>query len=89
MACPACGFSTQGAARFCGGCGLPLLSPSEAAPLAERRVLSVLFCDMVGATTLSEQIDPEEFRDLLRDYHNACAQVVQQYDGFLADLRAA
>jgi len=86
MACPACGFSTQGAARFCGGCGLPLLSPSEAAPLAERRVLSVLFCDMVGATTLSEQIDPEEFRDLLRDYHNACAQVVQQYDGFLADL---
>ncbi|MEB3261293.1 MAG: adenylate/guanylate cyclase domain-containing protein [Cyanobacteriota bacterium] len=48
--------------------------------------MSVLFCDMVGATTLSEQIDPEDFRELLCDYHSACSKEVQRLDGFLADL---
>jgi class 3 adenylate cyclase/tetratricopeptide (TPR) repeat protein len=41
---------------------------------------------MVGATTLSEKIDPEEFRELLQSYHAVCFDVVRSYDGFLADL---
>jgi class 3 adenylate cyclase/tetratricopeptide (TPR) repeat protein len=86
MICSGCGFNNQAAARFCGGCGSPLLVSSSAERQAERRVLSVIFCDIVGATSLSEQIDPEDFRALLSDYHSSCFEVVRNFDGFLADL---
>ncbi len=86
MICSGCGFNNQVAARFCGGCGSPLLLSAGRDPQAERRVLSVIFCDMVGATSLSEQIDPEDFRELLSAYHATCFEVVRNFDGFLADL---
>lgn len=83
--CYTCGFANQVAARFCGGCGTPLKDSSNEAE-AERRVICVIFCDMVGATALSEQLDIEEFRSLLHLYHSTCSRVVNEYDGFLADL---
>ncbi len=52
--------------------------------LAERRQLTVMFCDLVGSTTLSEQLDPEEYRTVVRAYQETCTTVIQRYDGHLA-----
>ena len=49
-------------------------------PEAERRQLSVMFCDLVGSTSLSEKIDPEELRDLIRDYQSVCNKVIEGYE---------
>src|SRR6516162_8944748 len=51
---------------------------------AERRQLTVMFCDLVGSTALSVQFDPEELREELRAYQNAVSGVVARYDGFVA-----
>jgi class 3 adenylate cyclase len=51
---------------------------------AERRQLTVMFCDLVGSTTLSAQLDPEEWRELVRAYQSVCAQVIARYEGHIA-----
>src|SRR6516162_4358973 len=51
---------------------------------AERRQLTVMFCDLVGSTALSVRFDPEELREELRGYQNAVSTVVARYDGFVA-----
>jgi class 3 adenylate cyclase/predicted ATPase len=51
---------------------------------AERRQLTVMFCDIVGSTALSTRFDPEDLRDIIRTYHNAVAQAVVRFDGFIA-----
>ncbi len=51
---------------------------------AERRQLTVMFCDLVGSTALSSRLDPEEMRDVLRAYQEAVTRVVEQYDGHVA-----
>src|SRR5712691_10753035 len=56
--------------------------PSE----AERRQLTVLFCDLVDSTQLSSQLDPEEYREIVRAYQAACTEVIQRYDGHIAQL---
>jgi len=56
----------------------------KVAPGAERRQLSVMFCDLVGSTSLSEQLDPEDLRDLVRAYQEACAEVIDNYDVYIA-----
>jgi class 3 adenylate cyclase/predicted ATPase len=53
-------------------------------PAAERRQLTVLFCDLVGSTALSEQLDPEELRDIVRAYQAVCAEVIRRFDGHIA-----
>src|ERR1700733_7655541 len=50
----------------------------------ERRQLTVMFCDLVGSTALSEKLDPEELRSLLHDYRTLCGEVITRYDGFVA-----
>src|SRR3954454_15244364 len=50
----------------------------------ERRQLTVMFCDLVGSTALSEKLDPEELRDLLHGYRTLCGDVIARYDGFVA-----
>src|SRR5215469_16907552 len=92
--CPACGFENETAARFCGGCGRSIgetaaqkpatPSPPQRADSAERRQLTVMFCDLVGSTALSVRFDPEELREEIRAYQNAVAGVVARYDGFVA-----
>jgi class 3 adenylate cyclase/DNA-binding winged helix-turn-helix (wHTH) protein/tetratricopeptide (TPR) repeat protein len=67
----------------------PLLIPQETevaltAPGAERRQLTVMFCDLVGSTALSGQLDPEEFREVVRAYQQVCADVIQSFDGHIA-----
>jgi class 3 adenylate cyclase len=67
-------------------------APSSAAPLtviardAERRQLTVMFCDLVGSTQLSAQLDPEDLQRLLRSYHEAVAAAVAPYAGHMAQL---
>jgi class 3 adenylate cyclase/predicted ATPase len=55
-------------------------------PEAERRQLTVMFCDLVESTRLSSQLDPEEYRDVVRAYHTACTEVIRRYDGHIAQL---
>ena len=58
----------------------PILSPPE----AERRRLTVLFCDLVDSTGLAEQLDPEDLSQILHAYHQTCADVVECFDGYVA-----
>ncbi len=92
-ACPECGFANEPDEKFCGGCGAALVSgdaqaapeaPRLAAPEAERRQLTVMFCDLVGSTGLAERLDPEDLRDVLRAYQKTCAEAIERYDGHIA-----
>lgn len=58
--------------------------PREPSDAAERRQLTVMFCDVVGSTALSARMDPEDLRDLIRDYHACVARTVSRFDGFVA-----
>ena len=51
---------------------------------AERRQLTVMFCDLVGSTALSAQLDPEDLREVIAAYHRAVTEVVAGFDGFVA-----
>ena len=53
-------------------------------PSAERRQLTVMFCDLVGSTALSAQLDPEELREVVQRYQETCTGVIQRYDGHIA-----
>src|SRR5438105_15755027 len=80
-------------AKFCGECGSPLTGQAPAvpqvpavssphqSPAAERRLVSVLFADLVGFTTLSESRDPEEVRELLSTYFDTSRQLIARYGG--------
>jgi class 3 adenylate cyclase len=62
-------------------------SPQTAPPPdAERRQLTVMFCDVVESTKLSSQLDPEEYREVVRAYQQVCTEVIQRYDGHIAQL---
>ena len=62
---------------------LPVTLPTTASPTteAERRQLTVMFCDLVDSTKLSSQLDPEDWRDVVRAYQRVCTEVIQRYDG--------
>ena len=58
-------------------------APRSAAD-AERRQLTVLFCDVVDSTVLASQLDPEDLRDVVRAYQETCAEVIRHFDGHIA-----
>jgi class 3 adenylate cyclase len=60
------------------------VSATSAPGDAERRQLTVMFCDLVGSTALSTRFDPEDLRELIGDYHRAVADTVGRFDGFVA-----
>ena len=90
--CAACGAANEPDEKFCGDCGAPLGAASvpdapaaqvgavEAA-VAERRLVSVLFADLVGFTPLSESRDAEEVRELLSRYFDTCRRLIGLYGG--------
>ncbi|MGH8064441.1 MAG: adenylate/guanylate cyclase domain-containing protein [Candidatus Entotheonellia bacterium] len=53
-------------------------------PDAERRQLTVMFCDLVDSTSLSERLDPEDLREVVRAYQRMCAAVIQRFEGHIA-----
>src|SRR3954449_3293389 len=84
-ACPSCGSANEPNAKFCGQCGTRLepaaAPPTRAGPAAERRVVSVMFADLVGFTRPSEARDAEEVRELLSRYFDAARHLVDRYGG--------
>src|SRR5215467_15157883 len=60
-----------------------LASPT---PEAERRQLTVMFCDLVDSTKLSSQLDPEDLREVVRAYQRVCSEVITRFDGHIAQL---
>lgn len=62
----------------------PAESREPAGPAAERRQLTVMFCDVVDSTALSAQLDPEELHEVLRVYHQTTAAAVERFGGFIA-----
>jgi class 3 adenylate cyclase/tetratricopeptide (TPR) repeat protein len=63
----------------------PISKPKQTGPFeGERRQLSVMFCDLVESTKLSGQLDPEDMRDVMRQYQDAVAGCIARYDGYLA-----
>lgn len=81
-----CQHENAPTAKFCAECGRPLVQERSLSPepAAERRQLTVMFCDLVGSTALSEQLDPEELHTLIHTYQEICAQVVRRFDGYIA-----
>jgi class 3 adenylate cyclase/predicted ATPase len=97
--CAACGALNQPSAKFCGQCGMGLvrevqtnvLATTEKAPdhksssqAAERRHLTVMFCDMAGSTALAARLDPEDLREVIRGFQDACVVAIDRFDGFVA-----
>src|SRR6266852_5121317 len=89
--CPKCAHENISEAKFCAQCAAPLDgSPAPARAEArkeltgERRHLTVLFSDLVGSTALAAQLDPEEWRAILADYHRAVGQAVERFGGYVS-----
>src|SRR5438093_6050847 len=80
-ACPSCGKELPGEFPFCPFCAAPLTHAPAATTLEERKVVSVLFCDLVGFTAASEQADPEDVRARLRPYHARLRSEIESYGG--------
>jgi class 3 adenylate cyclase/tetratricopeptide (TPR) repeat protein len=86
-ACPACGASNAPGVKFCGQCGTDLRANAAVVgeirevPTAERRLVSILFADLVGFTMLSESRDPEAVRELLSRYFATATQIIGSYGG--------
>jgi class 3 adenylate cyclase/tetratricopeptide (TPR) repeat protein len=80
IACSQCGHSNPQGARFCNECGAALRA-AEAARREERKVVSVLFADLVGFTSRAERLDPEDVRGLLAPYYARLRLELEQYGG--------
>jgi class 3 adenylate cyclase len=78
--CASCGQENPDVARFCLACGLPL-ERAETPPREERRLVSVVFVDMVGFTSLAERLDPEDVQARLRPYHDAVRTEIESFGG--------
>ena len=82
VACASCGAALENGVKFCGECGNAVGAPAERLqPAAERRLVSVLFADLVGFTRLSEARDAEEVRELLSRYFETCRRLIELYGG--------
>ena len=98
LRCLSCGSENRPGARFCSECGLKLNRPDLPAPVpafakgttsaptssAERRQLTILFCDLVGSTEVSARLDPEDMREVFAAYHKCVVEMVARFDGFIA-----
>jgi class 3 adenylate cyclase/tetratricopeptide (TPR) repeat protein len=79
--CPSCGKELPGEFPFCPFCAAPLTEQPAASVHEERKVVSVLFCDLVGFTAASEAADPEDVRARIRPYHARLRQDLERYGG--------
>ncbi|MHA3978763.1 adenylate/guanylate cyclase domain-containing protein [Halovulum sp. GXIMD14794] len=95
--CVSCGEELIAGAKFCIGCGAQVETLSEpvqaeipsaepAQDVAERRQLTVLFSDLVGSTTVSELMDPEDYRELIAQYRTVVTEIVETYGGRISNF---
>src|SRR5262245_23098471 len=94
--CASCGHINSPKAKFCSECGDNLAAPSKpvdavarpgptlAPAAAERRQITVMFCDMVGSSALSTRLDPEVHGEVIAAFHTCCASEVNALDGMVA-----
>jgi class 3 adenylate cyclase/tetratricopeptide (TPR) repeat protein len=78
MTCPACGAANRDGARFCDSCGAAL---AVAAPREERKVVTVLFCDVSGSTAFAESRDPEAVRAVMGRYFEVARAAIERHGG--------
>ncbi len=78
MICGSCGQENPAVSRFCGACGASLVSE---APAGVRKVVTVVFCDLVGSTALGERTDPEVLRELMSRYHAELRGILERHGG--------
>src|SRR5437016_2001326 len=78
--CPACGRENPDGFEFCGFCRAPL-APAVSARREERKVVTVLFCDLVGFTAKAERLDPEDVRAVLGPYHTRVRAELERHGG--------
>jgi class 3 adenylate cyclase/tetratricopeptide (TPR) repeat protein len=79
--CPSCGKENPDGFAFCGYCSAPLAVLRPTPGLEERKIVSVLFCDLVGFTAASERQDPEDVRARIRPYHARLRQEIERRGG--------
>src|SRR2546428_1791893 len=79
-ACPSCGHDNAEGAKFCSECGAALVASAPAAR-AERKILTVLFADLVGFTSRAEQLDPEDVQAVLAPYHERLRYELERWGG--------
>src|SRR5216684_2135306 len=79
MRCERCGEENPGRARFCSSCGAQLIGGTR----QERKVVSVLFVDLVGFTGRADGRDPEDVRDVLQSYHRTAEAAISSFGGNL------
>ena len=79
VVCPSCGQENPDGFRLCGMCGVPLAAVREVRE--ERKVVTVLFCDLVGSTARAEGLDPEDVRSLLSRYHSQVRVELERHGG--------
>ena len=91
--CPGCGAQSAPTHKFCPKCGSALSrvlgqtddpQAARSSSDAERRQLTVMFCDLVGSTALAGTLDPEDMREVLRAYQEACAEDIHSFEGHIA-----
>ncbi|GIU99970.1 MAG: hypothetical protein KatS3mg014_1586 [Actinomycetota bacterium] len=80
--CVRCGAALPVGARFCPGCG----SPVGALPPEERKIVTVVFADLVGSTELAARLDPERYREVLATYYRTVSEVLESLRGRAYDL---
>jgi class 3 adenylate cyclase len=78
--CAGCGAENRDGARFCDTCGAPL---AVEAPREQRKVVTVLFCDVAGSTALGESLDPEALRILMSSYFDVARGAIERHGGTL------
>jgi class 3 adenylate cyclase/tetratricopeptide (TPR) repeat protein len=81
--CSECRAPLQRDAKFCAACGHAI---GDRLLETQRRQLTLLFCDIVGSTNLSERLDPEDFRDLLASFQRTCRDATEHYGGRISQF---
>src|SRR5919109_4512774 len=79
-ACPGCGTGNAEVAKYCQECG-GKLAPGPPTPEPRRRLVTALFCDLVGSSELGEHLDPEPLRKLLDRYFEAMRAAIERHGG--------
>src|SRR3954468_12384677 len=80
VTCPACGHENLDSSRFCGMCGASLV-PAAAPPREERKVVTILFTDLVGSTARAEGLDPEDVSATLSAYYAQLRAELERFGG--------
>jgi class 3 adenylate cyclase/predicted ATPase len=92
--CQSCGSDNPADKRFCGDCGAARTAVSATSQVAmqtaaiasspERRLMTVVFVDLVGSTALGQRLDPEELRKVMADFHDLFGSLITAFNGFIA-----